>query len=101
MSDRPLSIDQKIVFAVSPEGQGDGIPLLIVGVPRGAWVYMRDGKTHHFDLSRVGVPIKLMLFGCKDHADGVKTLEAAIAARGQAYENRMNQDFAIRPKDGS
>lgn len=100
MNDQPTSIEQKLVFAIAPQGQGDGVPILMVGVPRAAWLYMKDGKTHHFDLSKIGVPIKFMFFGCKDHADGMKMLEEAIASRGQAYLNKLNEDFSIQPKDG-
>ena len=53
---------QKLVFGVSPEGQGDGVPLLLIGVPDGAWKYMGRGKTHHLDLTSIGISIKLMLF---------------------------------------
>lgn len=91
-------VEEKLVFAISPEGQGDGVPLLIVGVPRGAWRYMRDGKTHHFDLTKVGIPVKMMFFGCKDHAAGMKVLEDAAKSRGQPYLNKLNEDFSIKPK---
>jgi hypothetical protein len=43
------SLRTRIVFAFS-----------LLGVPAGAWDYMKDGKTHHFDLTNIGVPFKLM-----------------------------------------
>jgi len=95
------TIEEKIVFAISPEGQGDGVPLLIVGVPAGAWEYMRDGKTHHFDLTSVGFPVKLMMFGCADHAAGMKVLEDAAKTRGQAYLDLRREDLSIKPMEKS
>jgi hypothetical protein len=93
------NIEQKIVFAISPEGQGDGVPLLLVGVPRAAWVYMKDGKTHHFDLTSVGIPLKLMMYGAADHDAAMKVVQDAMAASGQAYLDERQTDFSIQPKE--
>lgn len=92
------NIEQKIVFAISPQGQGDGMPLLLVGVPRDAWIHMKDGRTHHFDLSSIGVPIKMMLFGAKNHDEAMQVMNQAIAASGYLDERRT--DFSIKPKEG-
>lgn len=94
------NIEQKIVFAISPQGQGDGVPLLLVGVPRDAWIHMKDGKTHHFDLSSVGIPIKMMLFGAKNHDEAMAVMNQAIAASGSAYLGERRTDFSIKPKEG-
>lgn len=91
-------IEQKIVFAISPQGQGDGVPVIILGIPRGAWEYMRDGKTHNFDLTKVGVPVKIIAYGASTHAAAMKMIEGHIAGRGEAYLNKMNEDFSIKPK---
>jgi len=93
------NVEQKLVFAISPEGHGDGIPLLLVGVPRAAWVYMKDGKTHHFDLSSIGIPIKLMMFGAADHDAAMKVVQDAIAASGLACLDECQTDFSIQPKE--
>lgn len=97
----PQNIEQKIVFAISREGQGDGAPILLVGVPRDAWIYMKDGKTHHFDLSPIGIPIKLMMFGEKNHDAVMKVMQEAIAASGQAYLDERQRDFSMKDKDGN
>lgn len=94
------NIEEKIVFAVSPEGQGDGIPLVVLGIPRGAWRYMHDGKTHTFDLTSAGIPVKLVLFGAMDHAAAMKVLEDAAKASGSIYEDARQKDFSIQPKGG-
>lgn len=38
-----------------------------------------------------------MLFAEKDHAAVMNLLEAGMVARGEAYENRMRDDFRINP----
>lgn len=95
----PENIEQKITFAICREGQGDGCPVLLLGIPRAAWVYMKEGKTHHFDLSSIGIPLKLMLFGAKDHDGAMATMQQAIAASGQAYLDERQRDFSIKPKE--
>jgi hypothetical protein len=93
-----MTKDEKIAFAISPEGQGDGIPALILGVPTGAWGYMADGKTHTFDLTSVGLPIKLVLFGGETHASVKRTLEALVLSTGVPVLDETRRDFSIKPK---
>lgn len=93
-------IEEKIVFAVSPTGQGDGAPVVILGIPKGAWEYMKDGKTHNFDLTKAGIPVKLMLFGAESHDAAMKVMNEAFAASGNAYLDARNRDFSIEPKGG-
>ena len=95
----PQNIEQKLVFAISPEGQGDGVPVLLIGVARDAWIYMKDGKTHHLDLSSIGIPVKLMMFGAKNHDAAMQVMQQAIAASGQAYLDERQRDFSMQPKE--
>ena len=97
MSETPAQ-NEKVVFAVSPDGQEDGVPLLLVGVSEAAWEYMKDGKTHHFDLTLIGLPIKLMLFGAKDRAAVIETIETANNNRGVASLHLRDRDFGIKPR---
>jgi hypothetical protein len=94
-----LTIEEKIVFAVSPDGQGDGVPMLILGVPAAAWEYMKDGKTHNFDLTKIGVPLKLVLFGADSHDAAMKVLQDDLKARGEPYLDERRRDFSIEPKE--
>ena len=54
--------EDKIVL-VAPASIDGEAPLLLIGIPKGAWEHMKDGKTHNLDLTRIGVPVKLMLYG--------------------------------------
>jgi len=89
------TIEEKIVFAI---GDSDGVPIVIVGIPKGAWEYMKDGKTHHFDLTRAGLPIKFMLYGASDHAAAMKAIEDAMAAAGAALLDCRREDWGIKDR---
>jgi excisionase family DNA binding protein len=91
------SIEQKMVFAIAPEGQGDGVPLLLLGIPAGAWDHMKEGKTHTFDLTVIGLPVKLMLFGAADHATAMGFIETKLSKEGTPYLNMLDTDFSIKP----
>ncbi len=92
----PRDLEEKVVFGVSADA-GDGVPLVVVGIPAGAWDYMRDGRTNHFDLTRIGLPIKLVLFGAADHATAKAAIEAGQAAAGEASLDLRREDFSIKP----
>lgn len=84
--------EEQIVFAVSP-GNGDGVPLVLLGIPKGAWEYMRDGKTHTFDLTGVGLPIKLVMFGGANHAEVMKVVTSDMASAGITVRDERRRDF--------
>lgn len=88
-----LGVEDKIIFAVSHEGQGDGVPLVILGVPTGAWEYMKDGKTHTFDLTKAGVPVKLMLYGAASHQAAMDVIDGHFKQTGQPYLDERRTDF--------
>lgn len=98
MSEQKVNIEEKTVFCIAPNGTGDGVPLVMLGVPAGAWEYMKDGKTHNFDFTKVGLPIKLMLFGAKDHAEAMGYIEQMAKNAGMTLNNMLNRDFNIHPE---
>ena len=99
MSSSKNERDSKIVFAVSPEGTGDGVPAIILGIPTDAWKYMKDGKTHTFDMTKVGLPVKLVLYGAKDHATAMEYINQWMKATTTAYLDERHKDFSIEPKE--
>lgn len=62
--------EEKIVWAVSPSKD-----MLIIGVPEAGWAYMKDTRCHTLDLTKVGVPIRVMLFGGKDREEILRLLK--------------------------
>ncbi len=93
-----MNIEEKMVFGISP-GQGDGVPCVLLGIPAKAWEHMRDGKTHTFDLTKAGLPIKLILYGAADHKAAMKMIEGHLAATNTPYLNELQTDFSIKPLD--
>lgn len=74
--------EEKMVFAIGRTAEGE--PMLILGVSEAAWTYMKDGKTHHFDFAKVGLPLKMMVFGQATRAECVKAIEAHNQRAGVA-----------------
>jgi hypothetical protein len=92
----------RIVFVISGPALGDATDTttVIMGIPRDAWEYMKDGKTHHFDISRFGVPCKIVLFGGDTFESVVKDLEDVNKARGFGpLRKRFEEDFGIKIED--
>lgn len=91
--------EQKMAFAVQ---MTDDVPLMTIGVPQAAWDYMKDGKTHTFDLTPMGVPLKLMIFGGESHDAVTKTLFEAASKAGIVVNDMRRTDFSIKdiPKGG-
>ena len=91
-------IESKIVFGVAPEGNGDGVTTVLLGIPAGAWEHMKDGKTHNFDLTKIGLPIRILLYGAENHTAAMKMVEGHISDRGLSYLDQRREDFSIKPK---
>jgi hypothetical protein len=87
------NIEDKVVFGVCPGGEGDGVPLVLLGIPKGAWEYMKDGKTHNFDLTKAGIPVKLMLYGGDSHSHCMKMIEAHLSKQDLPYWTRDAKIF--------
>jgi hypothetical protein len=67
---------EQCLFAFKPaENQPDGIPILMFLMPEAAWDYMHDGMSHEFDLTRVGIPIKVVIGRTKDQETGMALLQ--------------------------
>lgn len=89
-------VEEKFVFAVSPGEKPSDAPMISIGVPKGAWDYMRDGKTHHLDLSPVGIPVRMMLFGAETHDEAMKVLQEAAKRMGASIRDERRRDFGMK-----
>ena len=92
------NIEEKMVFGLSTDDKGT--PSVLLGIPKGAWEYMKDGMTHTFDLSSVGVNVKLMLFGAENHDAAMKLLTDSFHAAGKPVLDERLKDFSIKPTKG-
>lgn len=87
-------INQRPVFALSPPDPR-GTRTLIVGIPIACWHWIRDGKTVHFDLTSIGLPMQFMFFGGATHGSVREVLEGYGKEQGQAVLYDRAKDFAI------
>lgn len=91
-----MKADEKVMFAVAP--RGDGGTDVLLGVPTSAWEYMKDGKTHTFDLTKLGLPIRIIMCGGRDQRQIRDWIDRHNKSLGiDVTENRMDDDFSIRP----
>ena len=93
-----MNKEQQVVFAIAPAGQGDGAPMLLFGIPEGAWEQMKDGHTHTFDLTKAGLPLKIVIYGGKDHAEVMKIVSDHMKERNLPYVDERGIDFSIKPR---
>ena len=85
---------EKVVFAVAPRADG-GLDVLL-GVSAASWEYMKDGKTHTFDLTKLGLPIRIMMFGSADHQKALDVIQAHNASIGVfETDDQRGRDFSI------
>ena len=89
--------DNKIAFAIAPID--NGVSLLLVGVPQQAWDYMKEGKTHTIDLTTLGLPIKVALYGGESHKEVMVVLKDYAKNNEIPYLDERDKDFSIKMPD--
>jgi hypothetical protein len=88
------SREDKVVWGIA---NNDGKPLIVIGIPAAAWEFMKDGKTHHVDLTSAGLPVQFMMFGARDHEHAIELMKEGATAAGGETIDRRNEDFGIKP----
>jgi hypothetical protein len=91
--------DEQMAFALMPTLDGKP-PILAIGIPVAAWARIKTGEAHTIDLTKVGLPVRVMLFGALTHDTAVKTLMDAAKANGIAVLDERRRDFSIEPGTG-
>lgn len=80
--------NRKVVLAKAEALPGD-VPTILMGVPADAWDHMKNVKTHTFDLTKVGIPVKILMFGGADYASVIDLMDVvARTATGSPMEGR-------------
>jgi hypothetical protein len=95
----PTNREKQVIFALGPgAAQADGVPVLIFMVPEAGWEHMRGGRSHDFDLTKAGVPLKIVIGRCRTRADGLRQLEPFL--KGHKVADLQDIDFSIGPGPG-
>lgn len=55
----------------------DGVPTLVFVMPEQSWQYMQNGLGHEFDLTNVGIPLRVVIGRTATHETGMADLERA------------------------
>jgi hypothetical protein len=93
--------DEQVIFAFTPGcDEPDGIPSLVFIMPEAAWSYMRNGMGHEFDLTNVGIPLRIVIGRTKDHETGMKLVEQANTMKAANVKDVRHVDvhFGSKPK---
>lgn len=88
--------ENKVVFLATV--QENGKPIVFLGISKEAWEHMKDGKTHTFDLTKVGIPLQLVLFGGPDKSTITSDLKESAKAWGIEVYDQTDKDFSIPDK---
>ena len=91
------NIEEKIVFGLGTTDSGETV--ILVGIPTGAWEYMKDGKTNHIDFSKAGLPVKLIMYGGKDHETVFGAIKRHKESIGQPFLDERHKDWSISLKN--
>lgn len=89
-----VDIEERPVFGYGPGA--DGSTVLLLGIPRRAWETMQDGHAKDLDLTGIGLPVKLLIFGADDHASVMKVINASFAEAGVPVLDERRRDFSIK-----
>lgn len=87
-----MAKEEKIVFGVSPRESGAD---LLLGISRAAWEYMQHGQTQTIDLTKLGLPFRLILWGGATQAEIRAAVEVHNAKLGLVTEDQTDRDFSI------
>jgi hypothetical protein len=79
--------EKKVAVGLGEALPGD-VQVLILGVPAGAWEHMKDANTHTFDLRKIGIPLKLVMFGGPTYDEVIDTMD--LAARASSGEGLID-----------
>jgi hypothetical protein len=96
MAGEPPAKDNENKVAVL-EGDGDP-PSIIFAMSQAAWDYIKDGKTHTFDLTRAGFPMQVLIAGGPTRASVLEDIKRAILAKGGSFDDgtRPDRDLGIQ-----
>jgi hypothetical protein len=84
--------EEQVVFGIGPTPDGTAI---FFGMTDASWAYMHGGLTHGFDLKKLGLPIKIVIFRGKDHDAVNKTITEVMHAQGVPVLDERRKDFSI------
>lgn len=91
-----MNSKENTIFLLGKDEDG---AVLSVGMTDAAWDYCKDGKTHTFDLTKLGIPLKLMIFGGRDKPAIMADIKEQAKAWGlEVKDETAGDNFGIKGK---
>lgn len=91
MAKKPNPLDEKVLSTYSVSTV-DGIPTLIFIITQAAWEKIREPDMHHnFDLTKLGIPIRVFITRTKDHDTGMQFIRKV----NERVKDVRNVDISI------
>ena len=87
--------EENIVFCIADGKAPDDPTTLIIGIPKAAWEYMKQGKTNHFSLEKLGIPVQIILYGANSHEEALKWIQHSATQQGIPLLDERRTDFSI------
>ena len=89
---------EKLVFGYATTTKG--LPVITLGISEACWEFMKGGSTHTLDLTKVGIPAQLVMFGGETYESVSKTLLNGLKAQGITIDDRRNDPGDCRNDPG-
>lgn len=89
-----MAHEHNVVFGIG-ENQ-EGRKYLILGVSKEAWLFMKDGQTHTFDMSSLGLPFDVLLFGAPTRQAALNMISLGMQADGIKPDVDVSKERGIK-----
>lgn len=87
--------EESMAFALIPTVDGKP-PILSIGIPAIAWDRIKGGIADTIDLTSIGFPVRIMLWGAPTHDAAVAKIFEAGKAAGVPVLDERRHDFSIK-----
>lgn len=84
-----------LVFCLG-HGNPDLPPTLLLGITEAAWDYLKQGGVNHFDLSSMGLELRVVVFGGKDQEEVYEALRIAAKSAGGELLDQRDKDHGVK-----
>jgi hypothetical protein len=87
------SKEHQVVFGLSADRR-----FVILGISEASWNFMKDGKTHNFNLEQLGFPVSIVMYGAATRAQAYDMISHLTDNKKDPQLVDLESDFSI-PED--
>lgn len=86
---------ERLIFAVGAD-EAQQCYTLMVGITQKCWEELQnENVSKNMDLTKAGIPLKLILFACDDQEHGMRVLKDACKASNIELDDQCGKDFSL------